>query len=69
MQKRVLAKAKKEIHEPIQRISLSWIVCKSEEKCCKMVINNGSIDNLVSTKMVEKIGLQRMAHPTPYKES
>ena len=34
-----------------------------------MVIDSGSTDNLVSTKMVEKLGLKRMKHPTPYKVS
>ena len=32
-----------------------------------MIIYSGSIDNLVSTEMVEKLGLERMKHPTPYK--
>ena len=34
-----------------------------------MVINNDSIDNSVSTEMAEKLGLNRMKHPTPYKVS
>ena len=34
-----------------------------------MVIGNGSIDNLVSSEMVENLGLKRMKHPTPYKVS
>ena len=34
-----------------------------------MGIDNGSTDNLVSTKMVEKLGLKRMKHPDPYKVS
>ena len=38
-------------------------------KCYKMVNDSGSIDNLVSTEMVEKLGLKRMKHPTPYKVS
>ena len=32
-----------------------------------MVIDSGSTNNLVSTEMVEKLGLKRMKHPTPYK--
>ena len=43
--------------------------CKSQVKCCKMVINDDSTYNLVSTEMVEKLGLKRMKHPTPYKVS
>ena len=34
-----------------------------------MVIDSGSTDNLVSTEMVEKLGLKRMKHPTTYKVS
>ena len=43
--------------------------CKSQGKCCKIVIDSGSTDNLVSTEMVEKLVLERMKHPTPYKVS
>ena len=34
-----------------------------------MIIDSGSIDNLVATEMVEKLGLKRLKHPTPYKVS
>ena len=34
-----------------------------------MVIDNGSTDNLVSTEMVDKLGLKMMKHQTPYKVS
>ena len=49
MLKRVLAKTKKKEHELAQRKSLCKTKCKSQGKCCKMVIDRGSIDNLVST--------------------
>ena len=65
--KRVLVKEEKEVHEPTQRKSLFITVCKSRGKCCKVVINSGSTNNLVSTDMVEKLGLQRLVHPTPYR--
>ena len=32
-----------------------------------MVIDSGSIDNLVSTEMVEKLSLKRTNHHVPYK--
>ena len=67
MMKRVLVKTEKE--ELAQRKSLFKTKCKSQGKCFKMVINSGSIDNLVSTDMVEKLGLKRMKNPTPYKVS
>ena len=69
MLKRVLGKAEKKVHEPAQRKSLFMTKCKSQEKCCKMVIDSGSTYNLVSTEIVEKLGLKMMKHPTPYKVS
>jgi hypothetical protein len=43
--------------------------CKSRGNICKVVIDSGSKDNLVSIEMVEKLGLQKVAHSTPYKVS
>jgi hypothetical protein len=34
-----------------------------------MIIDSGSSDNLVSTKMVDKLELETTAHPSPYKVS
>ena len=69
MLKIFLVKTEKKVHEPAERKSVFRTKCKSQGKCCKMVIDSGSIDNLVSTEMVEKLGLERMKHPTPYKVS
>jgi hypothetical protein len=44
-------------------------MCNSRGRCCKVVIDSGSIENLVSNEMVEKLGLKRKSHPTPYKVS
>ena len=44
-------------------------MCKVQGKCCKMVIDSGSIDNLVSIEMVEKLSLKKTKHPVPYKVS
>ena len=63
MLKRVLVNTKKQVHEPVQRKSLFRTICKSQGKCCKMVIDSGRTNNLVSTKMVEELGLKRMKHP------
>ena len=67
--KRVMVKTEKQVHEPVQTKSMFRTRRKSQGKCCKMVIDSGSTDNLVSTEMVEKLGLKRMKHPTPYKVS
>ena len=69
MMKRVLLKPQKEVKEPAQRRNLFRTMCKVKGKCCKLIIDNGSTNNLVSTKMVEKLGLNKIAHPTPYKVS
>jgi hypothetical protein len=65
MLKRILVKSEKETSEPTQRKNQFIIVCNSKGKCCKVVIDSGSMDNLVSTKKVEKMGSKRMEHPTP----
>ena len=52
MLKRFLVKTKKHVHEPVKRKSLFRTRCNSQGKCCKMVIDSGSTDILVSTKMV-----------------
>ena len=54
------------IVEPTQRKSLFRIVCKAKGNCCKLVIDSGSTDNLVSTEIVKKLALKRIKHPTPY---
>eukprot|EP00253_Pinus_taeda_P015516 PITA_15516 len=66
---KVLLKPAKEAAEPDQRKALFRTVCKSQGKCCKVIINSGSTDNLVAVEMVEKLGLKKLKHPTPYKVS
>jgi hypothetical protein len=55
--KRVLVKVEKEVHELAQRKSMIRNVCKSKGKCCKIIIDIGSTNNLVSIYMVEKLVL------------
>ena len=69
MMNKVLLKPKKEQAEPAQRKSLFRTTCKVQGKCCKMAIDSGSTDNLVSTEMVEKLSLKKTKHPSPYKVS
>lgn len=40
---------------------------KCQGKVCKMIIDNGSFDNIVSMEMVEKLNLSRKPHETPYR--
>lgn len=67
--KMVLLKAEKEIGELAQRKCLFRTTCKFSGKCCKVIIDSGSTDNLISTEMVDKLGLVKIVHPTPYKVS
>ena len=69
MMNKVLLKPEKEPIEPPQRKYLFRTMCKVQGKCCKMVIDSGSTDNLVSTEMVEKLSLRKVRHPMPYKVS
>eukprot|EP00253_Pinus_taeda_P003555 PITA_03555 len=66
---KVLLKPAKEVAEPDQRKALFCTVCNSRGKCCKLIIDSGSTDNLVAVEMVEKLGLKKLKHPTPYKVS
>eukprot|EP00253_Pinus_taeda_P015300 PITA_15300 len=66
---KVLLKPVDESVEQTQRKALFRTICKSQGKCCKMIIDSGSTDNLVSTEMVEKLGLERLKHPSPYRVS
>lgn len=66
---KVLLKPAKETTEQTQRKALFRTMCKSHGKCCKLIIDNGSTNNLVATEMVEKLGLKRQKHPNPYKVS
>jgi hypothetical protein len=53
----------------VQRNNLFRTSCKTKDKVCKVIIDSGSTENLVSTKMVEKLELKTTAHPRPYKVS
>ncbi|MBZ1524059.1 hypothetical protein J3336_11605, partial [Leuconostoc mesenteroides] len=55
---KVLLKPAKETTEQTQMKALFHTVCKSHDKCCKLIIDSGSTDNLVSMEMVEKLGLK-----------
>lgn len=67
--KRVFLKVDKETGELAKRNSLFRTACKSKGKCWKVITDSESTDNLSSTEMVEKLGLVKTTHPTPYKVS
>lgn len=43
--------------------------CTSHGKVCDVIIDGGSCENVVATKMVEKLHLKTKEHPQPYKLS
>lgn len=48
--------------EPNQRKSLFRTRCKCENKCCDVIFDSGSTDNLVSEEMVTKLKLKKDIH-------
>ena len=65
MLRKVLLKPKTEVEKPVQRNNLFRTTCKTKYKVYKVIIDSGSINNLVSTEMVEKLELETVAHPKP----
>jgi hypothetical protein len=59
----------KEVEDSSQRSRLFKIACKTKDWVCKVIVDSGSTDNLVSTEMVEKLELETTDHPSPYKVS
>jgi hypothetical protein len=69
MMKKVILKQEPETEKLAQRNNLFRTSCKTKDRVCKVIIDSGSTNNLVSTEMVEKLELERTAHLTPYKVS
>jgi hypothetical protein len=69
MMRKVLLKPEKEAENPAQRNSLFQTACKTKDRVCKVIVDSGSTDNLVSTEMVEKLELETIVHPSPYRVS
>jgi hypothetical protein len=69
MMRKVLLKPEEKVEKTVQRNSLFRIACKTKEKVCKVIIDSGSTDNLVSIEMVKKLELETTTHPKPYKVS
>ena len=67
MMRKVLLKPEKEAENPAQRNSLFRTACKTKDRVCKVIVDSGSTDNLISTEMVEKMELETVAHPSPYR--
>jgi hypothetical protein len=66
MMRKVILKPEAEVKKPVQRNSLFRTSCKTKDIVCKVIIDSGSTDNLVSTEMVEKLELETTAHCYPH---
>ncbi|XP_020266279.1 uncharacterized protein LOC109841747 [Asparagus officinalis] len=53
--------------EPPQRHNIFRTRCTVQQKICDVIIDSGSSENIVSRRMVEKLGLKTEKHPAPYK--
>ena len=69
MMRKVLLTPEKEVEDTTQRNRLFRTTCKTKDRKCKVIVDNGSTDNLISTEMVEKLELETTDHPSPYKVS
>jgi hypothetical protein len=49
MMRKILLKLEKEIENPVQRNNLFRTTCKTKDSVCKVIVDSGNIDNLVST--------------------
>jgi hypothetical protein len=67
MMQKVLLKPEKEPENPSQRNNLFQTACKTKDRVCKVIVDSGSKDNIVSIEMVGKLELETVAHPSPYK--
>jgi hypothetical protein len=67
MMRKVILKPEREPENPTQRNSLFQTACKTKDRVCKVIVDSGSTNNIVSMKMVEKMELETIAHPSPYK--
>ena len=66
---KVLLTPEKEVESSVQRTRIFRTTCKTKDRVCKVIVDSGSTDNLISTEMVEKPELETTDHPSPYKVS
>jgi hypothetical protein len=69
MMRKVLLNLEKEAENPSQRNNMFWTACKTKYRVCKVIVESGSTDNIISIEMVEKLELETVVHPSPYRVS
>ena len=67
MMRKVLLMPEKKVENLVKRNSLFQTTCKTKDRVCKVIVDSGSTKNLVSKKMVEKLELEMIDHPSPYR--
>jgi hypothetical protein len=67
--RKILLKPEKEAENPVHRNNLFITSSKTKDRVCKVIVESGSTYNIVSMEMVEKLELETVAHPSPYKVS
>ncbi|KAF7815403.1 uncharacterized protein G2W53_029372 [Senna tora] len=50
-----------------QRENIFRTRCRVKNKVCRLIIDGGSVTNVASTTMVDKLNLSTVRHPRPYK--
>jgi hypothetical protein len=55
--RKVLLMPEKEEENPVQRNNLFRTACKTKDRVCKVIMEIGSTNNIISTEMVEKLEL------------
>ena len=53
--------------EPKQRRALFRVKCKIKGKVCKLIVDSGYIDNIISEEATKKLKLTKVPHENPYK--
>jgi hypothetical protein len=66
---KILLAHEKEVDSSVERSRLFKTTCTTKERKCKVIVDSGSTDNLISSEMVEKLELETTKHPSPYKVS
>ena len=53
--------------EPKKRRALFRVRCKIQGKVCKVIVDSGSTDNIISEEVAKKLKLTKLPHTNPYK--
>jgi hypothetical protein len=64
MMQKVLLTPEKEVESSVQRNRLFRTSCKTKDRVCKVIVESGSTDNLISMEMVKKMELETIDHPS-----